>query len=312
MCSMPRQMEIYTPHETFKVQTPESIDPNRTNPHAMWVNAKTHDVGCASQFVARTFIMASEVLRNTSQLAQNEQDALLLRMHTIKETLLQCVIADQNYQDALAAEDASMEASGFKLTPNSRAFEKFPVISDIEGKVTAFLVPARRVITEICQIPIHFWKMSKQHVALEHLLDKELAPTLGAEHRLVTYLQGFCAGTKRIIDLRNGQEHASTTKAPKLHVKNFDMMATNQIRRPVWFLDGAEPEDIAAHMHAIPEFLLHFAESTFVGCVDATLPEWPPMAFEIIDPVDPECPIRYRLTVDPSRLRFTSHDAPPS
>lgn len=306
MCSMPDQLEIYTPHETFKFQTPESIDPDRTNPNAMWVNAKTHDIGCASPFVARTFIMANEVLHIISQLEQSERDQLLLRMHTIKEALIQCVIAKQSYQDALTSEIAFMESNDFKLTPNSRAFERFPVVVNIEAKITAFLIPARKVITEVCQIPTHFWKeskASKPHSALDHLVEKDLLPILGAEHRLVTYLKGFYRGTKRIIDLRNGHEHASTTKASKLNVKNFEMMATNQIRSPVWFLDGEEPEDISAHMHAIPEFLLDLAESTFVGCVDATLPKWPPMGFQVIDEVDPECPIRFRLTIDPNRMQ---------
>lgn len=64
MCSLPHHhLEIYTPQETFKIQTPETIDPERTNPDAMWVNAKTHDVGSASPFVARTFIMASDILK---------------------------------------------------------------------------------------------------------------------------------------------------------------------------------------------------------------------------------------------------------
>jgi hypothetical protein len=301
MCGLPGYMEIYTPHETFKIQTPESIDPNRTNPNAMWVNAKTHDVGCASPFIARTFVMASEVLRFCSYLPQPERDALMLRMHTIKETLLQCTTADNNYRDALAIEDSAIEASEFRLAPGSQSLEYFPVISDIEAKVTAFLVPARRVITEVCQIPGHFWKLSKQHSSLEHLLKKDMASILGSDHRLVEHLASFEEGVKRIIEFRNGQEHASTTTA-KLHVKNYEMMATNQIRQPVWFLDGEEPDDIAAHMHAISEFLMRFAELTFVGCVDATLPEWPPMAFEAIDPVDPECPTRYRLTIDPSRL----------
>lgn len=311
MCSLPHHMEVYTAHETFKVQTPESIDPDRTNPNAMWVNAKTHDVGSASPFVARSFIMASEVLKNGFLLEQPERDALLIRMHAIKEALLQCTNADQNYQEALAVEDAAMTASGFKLAHGSRALERFPVISDIESKVTAFLVAARRAIAEICQIPGHFWKVGQQHSTLEHLLKKELVPMLGADHRLVTYLQDFGGGTKRIIELRNGQEHAATTKGQKLHVKNFEMMATNQLRRPVWFLEGEQPEDIAANMHAVPEFLLRLAESTFVGCVDTTLPKWPPMCFEVIDPVDPECPTRYRLTIDPSRLQFPSSQAPP-
>lgn len=204
-----------------------------------------------------------------------------------------------------------MEASGYKLNPGSRSLERFPVVRDIEAKVTTFLIPARRIITEVCQLPAHFWNLGQQHSSLEHLINKELAPLLGADHRLVAYLGGFVEGTKRIIELRNGQEHGPTTKGQKLIVKNFQMMPTNQIRRPVWFLEGEQPEDIAAHMEAIPEFLLNLAEATFVGCIDSTQQEWPPLQFEEISPIDPECPTRYRLTIDPGRLPFNLAAAKP-
>lgn len=312
MCSLPQHLEIYTPHETFKCQTPETIDPGRTNPHAMWVNAKTHDVGSASPFVARTFIMASEVLKLAQLSRKEERDPLLVRMHSIKELLLQCVQAKDIYQSAITAERDAMQASGYKLAAGGRALEKFPVVSDLEAKVTAFLIAARRTITEICQIPGHIWTLGQQHSSLEHLINKELTPLLGSNHRLIVFLGGSIDGTRRIIELRNGQEHGPTTKGKKLVLSNFQMMPTNQIRSPVWFLEGEEPEDIAAHMNAIPDFLLNLAEAMFVGCVDAILTEWPPFRFVGIDPVDPECPVRYQLTIDASRMQFKGpNTAPP-
>jgi hypothetical protein len=128
MCTTPSHLEIYTPDETFKVQTPEGIDPARTNPNAMWVNAKTHDVGSSSPFVARSFIMASEMLRQPNPVARAEREPLLMRMHRIKELLLQCQAANETYQRALEVEVTALNASGYKLTVGGRALEKFPVV----------------------------------------------------------------------------------------------------------------------------------------------------------------------------------------
>lgn len=302
MCSLKDHLEIYTPHETFKLQTPETIDPERTNPDAMWVNAKTHDVGSSSPFVARTLIMASEMLRKNHR---DQSEALLMRMHTIKELLLQCSSASKTYLDAFELESKELEASGYKTTANGQALVKFPVLPDLEAKCTAFLIAARRTIAETCQIPAHFWTLKRTHTSVEHLINNELLSLLGKDHRLVTHLQTYISPTKRLINLRNGQEHATTTKSPPLHVRNFETMPTNQIRSPVWFLEGEEPEDIASTIQAVPDFLLHFVETMFIGCMDATLTKWPPMYFEMIDPIDPECPIRYRLEIDVGQLNLS-------
>jgi hypothetical protein len=306
MCPMPGFLEIYTPHETFRVRTPESIDPKRTNPNAMWENVKSDDVGSSSPFIARTFIMASEMLRNNALFDGEKCDHLLINMHTIKETLLQCVKANLIYQDALVIEGTAITAHGLKLASNSRAYEKFPIIPNIEAKITAFLVASRRAITEICQIPGHFFTLRRQHSALEYLIKNDLISTLGSDHRLIAYLQTCVDGTSRIINMRNGQEHAATTKVPRLNIRNYEMLPTNQIRQPTWFLDGEEPIDIASEMDAISNFLLDLAETIFVGCIDAVLTDdqWPPLYIEEIEPVDPECPMHYKLSIDPRKLNF--------
>ncbi len=304
MCSLPNWVELYTLSETFRFHTPEVTDPGRTNPNAMPVLVKTGDAGSASPFVARTVLMAKEVLQLASVPDREKHGALLEQMHRIKEELLRCVDASSELAQLVESEAAAVAATDFRLALGSRALERFPHVADLEGKVTTILIGARRAITEICQVPGHFWPMSRTHTSLDHLLSKELERTLGPEHALATYLQEFVAGTKQLIAFRNGQEHVATTQGPRLQVRNFELMPTNQLRHPVWYLDGQEPGNIAAQTQAIPEFLLGLAEAMFVGCVDATLTEWPPVFFERIEEVDPECPMRYRLTIDVSGLRF--------
>jgi len=77
MYSLDDRLEIYTASETFMVQTPETIDPAHTNPNAPWINAKTHDVGSASPYVARTFIMASEC--STTRAIRRRKNVALAR-----------------------------------------------------------------------------------------------------------------------------------------------------------------------------------------------------------------------------------------
>jgi hypothetical protein len=299
MCALTSFMEIYTPGETFKIQTPETIDPKRTNAKAMWVMVRTHSVGSASPFVARTLLMASKSANLLSPLSGEK--ALLERMHGIKETLLQVQAAARALIESTTIEAEVAAANGFRLAPNGTSLEKFPWVPELDAKVAVFLTTARRAITEICQIPNHFLKLNRQHSSLEHLSSKELALKFGTQQ--LEYIDNFIAGTKHLIELRDGLEHRATT-TKKLNVRNFEHMPDNQLRRPTWFLDGEEADDIGQHTRAVPGFLLSLAEAMFVACADATLPDWPPVLLEEIKPVDTECPIRYRAVIDQSRLIF--------
>ena len=298
MCSLRGFMEIYTPHETFKIQTPETIDPGRTNPNAAWVNAKTHDVGSASPFVARTTITASETVSQLGQLDADQRTDVLMRMHAIKETLLQIAAVADQFEQAHAAAAAALEESGFKLDAGGRALVHFPVVPGFDAKVTAFLIGARRCISEICQIPGHFWTLSRTHTQLDYLLKTDLVECLGANSQMLDNLASFVAGTKRVIDMRNGQEHAVSTKGLRLHAHNFDLMPNNQIRHPVWFLAGEEPADIATEMQAVPDFLLRLAEHMLLTCALASAQAWPPLRIERVEQPNPECPIRYAIGFD--------------
>jgi hypothetical protein len=108
----------------------------------------------------------------------------------------------------------------------------------------------------------------------------------------------------RLIDFRNAQEHAATTKMGGLIIKNFELLPTNQVHVPTWHLEGDAPVPIADEMPSIVETLLQFAETMFVACVDANLPEFPPMLIQHIDKPDLQCPLSYELTFDVSRFSF--------
>jgi hypothetical protein len=178
------------------------------------------------------------------------------------------------------------------------------MVADVDAKVTAFLIPARRVITDICQIPQHFWKLGSTHSNLDYLLNKEIAPLLGEEHHMVQWFRKMVPAVTRIVDFRNGQEHVGTTKGLPLMIKNFEMLPTNEVHVPVWYLEGGRPCSIAEEMPRMFDELLHFAETMFVACVEANLPTFPPMVLQINEKPDPLCPILYTLVIDASRFTF--------
>jgi hypothetical protein len=303
MCSLDDRLELYTETETFMVQSPETIDPGRTNAHAPWVNVRTHSVGSASPYVARTVLMANEMLNQAAHPpSEDARRGALRSMHTIKETLLQCASAAMAISTAIASEEAAVRDSGFKLEPGGRALARFPLVHELEAKITAFLIPARRCITEVCQLPGHFMEVTKPHSDVGHLLNKELKPRFGEASQLVRFVADCAPFAARVVDLRNGQEHTATTRGRPLTIRNFHHLPDGSIARPAWMLEGDEPSDIEGEVNGILEDLLAFAEVMFVSCLDQTKPVFPPLILELIDPLDPRQPVRFRLGIDASKL----------
>ncbi|MCL9682574.1 type II toxin-antitoxin system RelE/ParE family toxin [Legionella maioricensis] len=54
---------MYKVDKTYRVQSPESIDPEQTNPNAMWVITPISDVGSQSPIVSRILLQGSEILK---------------------------------------------------------------------------------------------------------------------------------------------------------------------------------------------------------------------------------------------------------
>jgi hypothetical protein len=172
----------------------------------------------------------------------------------------------------------------------------------LDAKVTAFLIPARRCVTEICQLAGHFFVLKQAHSNLEHLLDKELSPQLGSDNPLVHFVAGYVPLTGSVLDMRNGQEHSATMRGRRLTICNFGHRPDGSLARPTWKLDGDDPSDIEADMAVILENLLTLAEGMFVACFDQTKPAFPPFVVETIGAPDPSRPVRYRLGFDASKL----------
>jgi len=303
MCELPDRLEIYTSAATYMVQPPEVTDPERTNPNAQWVIAKTDELGCSSPAVARSFLMASRVLKQANFDPPIDRSAILAQMHVIKGLLVTCAKTAANFSGTVQTEMDATDRERGSRAHGGRALAHFPIINDLDQIATTCLISAKRTIREICQLVDLFFNLDRSHSRLDHLVT-ELATKVGAESALIKYLSGFTSCAARVGKLRDGQEHSGSTAA-RLYVENFKMMPTNQIRAPVWHLEGEQPRDINSDMSFIEKSLIELVEGTFVGCVDYCLPDRFPMCFKFNDNPKPEAPVRYELVIDMSRFRVS-------
>ena len=62
MCSYDGFLEVYKQDVTNRIQTPETIDPDRANPHTQFMAAVADNVGSSSPIVARVLLQGLEIL----------------------------------------------------------------------------------------------------------------------------------------------------------------------------------------------------------------------------------------------------------
>ena len=302
-CARDDHLEIYTESQTFMAQTPESIDPDRTNPDVPWLVVKTDDVGSGHPAVARSFIMAYRVMKQAGFVGEMDKDAILDQMHVIKGYLVSCSRAAERFKSEVETEMQEFEATKGRLALNSAALERFPRVQDFEDQLTSMLVNAKRAVREVCLLVGMFFRFGRQHSSLTHVV-RELTALRGASDLLVKFLDSRVIGCGRIISLRDGQEHRGTT-GDRLHSDNFRMLPSNQIRAPVWNINEQAPFDIVHEMKEMTEFVIDLVELAFVGCVNARLSsQFPRMAFQQVPDPSPVCPIRFELVIDLSQFKF--------
>ena len=62
MCSCDGFLDVFKLDLTYRIQTPETIDPDRTNPHTPFVAAVADNLGSSNPIVARVLLQGLEIL----------------------------------------------------------------------------------------------------------------------------------------------------------------------------------------------------------------------------------------------------------
>jgi hypothetical protein len=296
-------LEIYKRDVTFRLRTPDSIDPDRTNADLPWVTSPVARVGSSHPAIARVLVQSGELLDHATLVANKQKQDVMLHLHASKEALLACdAIASRvaakvnNIVEVIQSTGLSIDSSGHGLNP-------FPQVEELDVDCAAFLVQANRAAKLISQIPSYFLELSKIHNNFDHLgkaLRIEIGDTLVG--RFVDEQSVFMA---RIAELRNFHEHPAATK--KTVIQNFRLVPDGSISAPTWSLIGSGDEKgspVHLDMRLISQNLVEIAEVLVVHLVMHTLDKSFPYVLEKVpeDEVDPDLPLRFRLGLNLSQI----------
>jgi len=141
MCSCREFLEVYKEDVTFRVRTPESIDPARTNPNAGFVAAMTDTVGSASPAVARILLQGCEIFEAAALTRAVDKSAVVQTLHSCKEAVVVCEKVAERVAGRVDAIVAEVEAAGgLKREKRGRALHPFPQVADLDSDATSFLI----------------------------------------------------------------------------------------------------------------------------------------------------------------------------
>lgn len=206
MCSCDSFLEIYKRDKTFRVLTPESIDPNETNPNAPWVASPVADVGSSNLIVARILLQGRKMLDSAMIEGVFDKKAAVATLHVLKESLLACEKVTTRLANNIDAIVAQITERGISRDNHGRGMNPFPQVQDLDLDCGAFLIQANRSIKLICELPTRFLELGRIDSNFDHL-SKRLSELLGEESPIATFVRENADAIRYLIDLRNFHEH---------------------------------------------------------------------------------------------------------
>lgn len=303
MCSCGAFLEIYKRDKTFRVQTPESIDPEETNPNAPWVASPVADVGSSNLIIARVLLQAKQMLDAAIIDGPFDKDAVILKLHACKESLLACEKVANRIAQNIDEIVSQITKHGIARDNMGHGLNPFPQARDLELDCGALLIQANRCIKLVCELPTLFIALDRTDSNFDHLL-KRLSEVLCDESPVSTFVRDNANGVRYLVDLRNFHEHP---KQVKTVIENFRVRPNSQIQPPVWYLQGegqVEPHPIKEEALMTVEFLRELAEIIFIHLLMQRVSMKFPFFIEQVsdEKIAPDLPMRYKLSIDLARI----------
>lgn len=297
MCPCGEFLEIYKEDVTFRLHTPETIDPDRTNPNAPVAAMVADTVGSAHPVVARVLLQGRDLIESGAFTSPVDKDAVVIRLHEIKEHLVVCSKAAEILCSRLDEINAKVQTDGVRVGGGGCMLPSVPQVPDLESVVTQFLIAAKRSVKAMCSLPSFFIFLDGSDNNFDHL-GARLARHLGEDAPLSVFVRENAGAPRYLIELRNGQEHPKA--GSRLQVENIRVLPDGSLRAPAWFQTGGDPRPIRVEMASAVDVLTEIAEWLFLHLISHALdPKWPFVIQELQgNEIDPKKPIRYRLGVN--------------
>ena len=309
MCSMGSFLEMYKQDKTFHIRTPESVDPEETNPNAPWVTSSVADVGSSSLSVARVLLQSRGMLDAAMIDEPFDKTAALFSLHSCKEALVSCEILAERVRGSILDITRQINNNGIPRDNQGRGLNPFPQVANLQLDCGAFLVHINRAIKIVCELPMLFLALDRKDSNFNHL-GRRLSDAIGTNEPLTEFVRSNSESVKYLIDLRNFHEHPGATRTI---IHNFRVLPNGQIQVPTWEMIGeittsAQPVDL--ELSAAIDFARDIAEAMFIHLLLRRLSPAFPYYIEQVDDgkIDPALPIRYRLSIDFSRLQMRASE----
>ena len=133
-------LEIYKVDKTFRVKSPESIDPEGTNPNALWMTAPVDNVGSENPIVARVLLQSSDILNaGVFEKGLNKKETIIL-LHGCKEALIACEKISLRITKSVESICDSIQKRGIEKDNHGRGLNPFPQVNELETDCGTFLM----------------------------------------------------------------------------------------------------------------------------------------------------------------------------
>jgi hypothetical protein len=269
------------------------------------------DYGTANPIVARLSLQTQELLQFYDLSESQKQDVFGLMFSDIQPKLLTCFgiadkIAKQVAEERQKLRDGNVEVQGSAY--------RIPNIFNLRS-VETFLYQAKSVLRDLTRLFLILFSKDFGNQAHFHSVLAWSNEKFGEKHPLTAMLKtDQDTWIKKIIQMRNAVEHPEG-KSGTLNVLNFtSSKQANQIMvtEPLWGLNNDPPVSIAEAMPVMVDNLLTFCEQVLILCLEEFKKDFPIVLVEVPESKrDPKCPIRYKMTVDTSKVQFPPTPAIP-
>ena len=305
MCPCGTFVEVYKADKTFRVQTPEAIDPKETNPNAPWVASPVSDVGSANLIVTRVLLQAHEMLKGAMFDGTVDTESIVVHLHSCKEALLACERLSQKVGRSIEQITDLIVKHGIAQDDRGRGLDPFPQVPELETDCGTFLIQANRAIKQICELPQFFLTLDRSDSNFDHLY-KRLVATIGENSSPTILVRDNANAVRHLIDLRNFHEHP---KQIRTVIENFRVCPDGSIDPPTWHITNSTSpirSPIKEELADITVYLRDLVESMTIHLVMQTVSSKFPYVIEETpdEQIDPAFPIKYRLSLDIRKIKF--------
>lgn len=306
MVGLANFLEAYKADTTFRIQTPETVDPDNTNPNAPWVVSRTDGIGASSLAVARVLLQGHEMLKSGIFVDGFNNTSVLNQLHSCKEQLVVCEQIAARVVGRIESTIEQIQTAGIGRDNRGRALNPFPQTQDLLADTTAFLINTKRAVAEATSLIAAITGLSVQGPNFR-VLGERLTASFGQDTELTKYVLAQEPTVKYLVDLRNLQEHPNSVQTV---VRDFHVLPDGTISAPVLHFSDRPSESLHETLRFCATYLVHLTEAVFihsimprlVGSFPFTIQETPD------DQLPVECPIKYRLSVDFSALRVAPRE----